>query len=61
VVQLGKLLAAEGELKKAIACNRWIVASGLADRDERFFFARFNMGIYYARRAPAAALPARVP
>jgi tetratricopeptide (TPR) repeat protein len=57
-VQLGKLLAEEGEIKKAIACNRWIVAAGLAERDERFFFARFNMGIYYAElRRPERALP----
>jgi tetratricopeptide (TPR) repeat protein len=57
--QLGTLLAGEGELKKAIACNRWIVASGLADRDGRFFYARFNMGIYYADlRQPARSLRA---
>jgi len=47
-VQLGRLLAEEGDFKKAIACNRWIVASGLADDDDRFFFARFNIGMYYA-------------
>jgi len=48
VVQLGRLLGEEGEHKKAVACNRWVVASGLADEDPRFFFARFNMGIHYA-------------
>ena len=49
VVQLGKLYAEEGETKKAIACNRWIVASGIADLDGgRFFFAHFNIGMYYA-------------
>ncbi len=47
-VQLGIVLAGEGEHKKAIACNRWILATGLADRDDRFFFARFNIGIYRA-------------
>ena len=47
-VQLGKLLAEEGETRKALACNRWIVSSGLADADPRFFFARYNLGIYYA-------------
>ncbi len=47
-VQLGKLYAEEGETKKAIACNRWIVGSGLADHDDRFFFAHFNIGMYYA-------------
>ena len=71
-VQLGKLLAEEGELKKAVACNRWIVASGLADRDQRFYFARFNLGMYLVDlRQPERALrafrelldrhPARVP
>jgi tetratricopeptide (TPR) repeat protein len=58
-VQLGKLHASEGETKKAIACNRWIVASGLADRDDRFFFARFNLGLYYAElRQQARSLSA---
>lgn len=58
-VQLGKLLASEGEIKKAIACNRWIVASGLIELDERFFFARFNIAIYYAElRRPERALRA---
>lgn len=47
VVMLGKLLGEEGEHKKAIACNRWVVMSGLADRDPRFFFARFNLGIHH--------------
>lgn len=47
-VQLGKLLGEEGDHKKAIACNRWVVMSGLADLDPRFFFARFNIGIHYA-------------
>ena len=57
--QLGKLYADEGELKKALACNRWIVASGLADRDDRFFFARFNLGLYHATlRQPERALRA---
>ena len=48
LLQLGKLLGEEGEHKKAIACNRWITMSGLADRDSRFFFARFNIGMHYA-------------
>jgi tetratricopeptide (TPR) repeat protein len=58
-VQLGKLHAAEGEIRKAIACNRWIVASGLDRHDERFFFARFNIGLYYAElRDPERSLRA---
>lgn len=47
-VLLGKLQGEEGEHKKAVAANRWVVANGLADRDPRFFFARFNIGIHYA-------------
>ena len=58
-VQLGRLFAEEGEILKAIACNRWITMSGLADRDERFFFARFNIGKYYADlQQPARSLRA---
>ncbi len=58
-VHLGRLHAQEGEIKKAIACNRWIVSSGLADRDDRFYFARFNLGTYYAElRDPQRSLRA---
>src|SRR5262249_2400687 len=58
-VQLGKLHAGEGEVRKAIACTRWITMTGLADRDPRFFFARFNLGIYYAElRDPRRSLAA---
>jgi tetratricopeptide (TPR) repeat protein len=57
--QLGKLHAEEGEIRKAIACNRWITMSGLAERDPRFFFARFNVGLYYADlRQPERSLRA---
>jgi hypothetical protein len=48
LAQLGRLFGDEGEHRKAIACNRWITMSGLADRDQRFFFARFNIGMHYA-------------
>ncbi len=59
LVQLGKLLAEEGEFKQAIACNRWLTISGLADRDSRFFFARFNVGMHYAHlRDPARSVAA---
>lgn len=47
-VHLGKLYFKEREFKKAIACCRWIVKSGLADEDDRFFVARFNLALYYA-------------
>jgi tetratricopeptide (TPR) repeat protein len=58
-VQLGLLHSAEGEIQKAIACNRWIIASGQAERDQRFFVARFNIGLYYAElRRPDRSLRA---
>jgi tetratricopeptide (TPR) repeat protein len=47
-IQLGNLYAEEGEYKNAIAFCRWVTMSGLADADERFFFVRFNLGMYYA-------------
>lgn len=47
-ILLGKLWSDEGEHKKALACNRWVVASGLLERDERFFYARFNVAIHHA-------------
>ena len=33
---------------KAIALWRWVTTSGLADADDRFFVARFNLGMVYA-------------
>lgn len=47
-VQLGRLHSAEKNYKKAIACWRWVTISGLAERDDRFFVARFNLGMVYA-------------
>jgi tetratricopeptide (TPR) repeat protein len=47
-IQLGNLLAEEGEFRRAIACNRWVTIRRLADAEERFFFVRFNIGMYYA-------------
>ncbi|HUR28754.1 MAG TPA: hypothetical protein VM509_11250 [Planctomycetota bacterium] len=46
--QLGLLYDREGDHKKALACFRWVTISGLADRDERFFFVRFNQALEYA-------------
>ena len=48
-IQLGLLFATQKEYRRSIACFRWVIASGLADEDDRFFVARFNVGIYYAR------------
>ncbi len=47
-IQLGRLHSAEKNYRKAIACWRWVTISGLADTDERFFVARFNLGMVYA-------------
>lgn len=47
-VQLGLLHDREGDHRKALACFRWVTISGLCDRDERFFFTRFNQALEYA-------------
>jgi tetratricopeptide (TPR) repeat protein len=47
-IQLGRLHSSEKNYKKAIACWRWVTMSGLADLDDRFFVARFNLGMVYA-------------
>ena len=47
-IQLGLLHDGEGDPRKALACFRWVTISGLADRDERFFFVRFNLALEYA-------------
>ncbi|MEO6709604.1 MAG: hypothetical protein ABI054_02975 [Planctomycetota bacterium] len=47
-IQLGLLYDREGDPRKALACFRWVTISGLADRDERFFFVRFNQALEYA-------------
>jgi len=56
-VQLGMLYFKEEEYKRAISYMRWLIASGLADRDERFFVVRFNIAMYYAHwRKPERSL-----
>lgn len=47
-VQLGRLYVAEENHRKALACFRWVKISGLAVRDERFFFVDFNIGVQRA-------------
>lgn len=47
-IQLGRLHSSEKNYRKAIACWRWVTISGLADDDDRFFVARFNLGMVYA-------------
>lgn len=53
-VHLGKLYFKEREFRKAIACCRWVVKSGLADEDDRFFVVRFNIALYYAHAGDVA-------
>jgi tetratricopeptide (TPR) repeat protein len=47
-IQLGRLHSSEKVYDKAIALWRWVTTSGLADADDRFFVARFNLGMVYA-------------
>ena len=46
-MQLGLLHELEGDRRAALRCFRWVTISGLADRDPRFFPARFNIGLNY--------------
>ena len=47
-IQLGRLHSTETSYTKAITLWRWVTISGLAERDDRFFVARFNLGMVYA-------------
>ncbi len=47
-MQLGKMYGAQKSYRKAATCFRWVTMSGLADADDRFFGARFNLGKAYA-------------
>jgi len=47
-IQLGRLHSSEKSYAKAIRLWRWVTISGLAERDDRFFVARFNLGMVYA-------------
>lgn len=47
-MQLGKLYVSQRSYRKSVACFRWVTISGLADADDRFFGARFNLGKAYA-------------
>ena len=46
-MQLGKLYISQQSYRKSITCFRWVTISGLADADDRFFGARFNLGKAY--------------
>ena len=47
-MQLGRLYVNQGSYRRALPCYRWVTISGLADSDDRFFGARFNLGKTYA-------------
>jgi tetratricopeptide (TPR) repeat protein len=47
-IQLGRLHSTEADYRKAIALWRWVTISGLAEVDDRFYVARFNLGMVYA-------------
>jgi len=47
-MQLGRMYGSQGSHRKAAICFRWVTMSGLADADDRFFGARFNLGKAYA-------------
>ena len=47
-MQLGKLYVREKSYRRSIVCFRWVTMSGLADADDRFFGARFNLGKAYS-------------
>lgn len=48
MMQLGRLHSSEEDWRAAVRCWRWITISGLADSDERFWAARFNIGMVHA-------------
>lgn len=47
-MQLGKLHEREGDYGRCLVWFRWVLMSGLEKRDERFWGARFNVGIAWA-------------
>jgi tetratricopeptide (TPR) repeat protein len=48
-VQLGMVHHDRGDYRRAVACYRWVRASGVLERDDRFFFVYYNLGLVYAR------------
>ncbi|NUQ48594.1 MAG: tetratricopeptide repeat protein [Phycisphaerae bacterium] len=48
-VQLGQLYVAEGDHRRALTYFRWVSMAGLEERDERFYFVLFNIGVMYAQ------------
>lgn len=48
-VQLGQLYVGEGDHRRALTYFRWVSIAGLEERDDRFFFVLFNIGVMYAQ------------
>lgn len=46
--QLAKMHAVEGDYRRALVYSRWVTMSGVDELDERFYYARFNIGMYWA-------------
>jgi tetratricopeptide (TPR) repeat protein len=48
-VQLGQVWHERGDFRRAAVAYRWVIASGAARRDRRFFFVHYNLGLVLAR------------
>ena len=46
-IQIGQLHMAEDEPRRAAVYFRWVCMSGLESRDQRFWFARFNVAMTF--------------
>jgi len=46
--QLGRIYFWEEDFRKALVCWRWLTVSGLADANDDFWMARFNIAVAYA-------------
>ena len=49
-IQLGRLYWDEENTRKALSLWRWVLATGIADSDERFWFVRINVAMGYVVR-----------
>jgi hypothetical protein len=57
IIQLGLLYSSEENYKKAASCWRWVTINSLHERDDRFWFVHFNLGMVYANwRQPERSL-----
>jgi len=47
-MQLGLLHGSQGDYRRAQVFFRWVTLSGLASREARFWWAQFDLALYYA-------------